>query len=141
MNKNRLLNNLQPADRIVMPKSNLNLVQHHIIYLGKDKKGNRVFIENSISKGVQIVNEAQVFKDGYQITRIEKFNGTPQQRNEAIQRALKLIGKNYNLINFNCEHFANIVQYKSIESKQVQLGTGLGLGLIALIIGIFANNE
>lgn len=141
MNKNRLLNNLQPADRIVMPKSILNLVQHHIIYLGKDKNGNRLFIENSISKGVHIVNEAQVFKDGCQITRIEKFNGTPQQRNDAIQRALKLIGKNYNLINFNCEHFANIVQYKLIESKQVQLGTGLGLGLIALIIGIFANNE
>ena len=39
MNKNLLHWNLQPADRIVVPKSDLRFVQHHAIYLGKDANG------------------------------------------------------------------------------------------------------
>lgn len=30
------LKNLKPGDRLVLPKSNLGLVQHHAIYIGND---------------------------------------------------------------------------------------------------------
>ncbi len=126
------LNTLQPADRLVIPKSGLNLVQHHVIYLGKDNKGNRMYIENAIGKGVQIVSENQVFRDGYQFTRVERFTGNQQQRNNAVQLAIQLIGKPYDLLNFNCEHYANIVQHRKSYSNQV----GLGLGLFAFLLGI-----
>lgn len=62
------LNTLQPADRLVIPKSGLGLIQHLAIYLGKDGNGNRVYIENAIGRGVQIVSEAYLFRCGYELT-------------------------------------------------------------------------
>lgn len=128
------LNTLQPADRLVIPKSGLNLVQHHAIYLGKDNNGNRMYIENAIGRGVQVVNETYLLRDGYEITRIERFTGNQHQRNAAVQFAIQLQGKQYDLLNFNCEHYANTVQHRKSYSKQV--GVGLGLGLFAFILGI-----
>ena len=34
MTKTYNLKNLQPGDRLVLPKSNLGFVQHHAIYIG-----------------------------------------------------------------------------------------------------------
>jgi hypothetical protein len=75
MNRKSYLEALQPADRLVIPKSDLRLVQHHAIYLGKDNNGNRVYIENAIGKGVQIVSEVYLFRGGYEVTRVERFTG------------------------------------------------------------------
>jgi hypothetical protein len=66
------LKNLQPGDRLVLPKGNLGFVQHHAIYIGNDAYGNRQYIENYIGKGVQMVNETYLFRDGYHLTRIER---------------------------------------------------------------------
>lgn len=128
------LNTLQPADRLVIPKSGLNLVQHHAIYLGKDNNGNRVYIENAIGKGVQIVSEAYLFRGGYELTRVERFTGNQHQRNAAVQFAMQLQGKQYDLLNFNCEHYANTVQHRKTYSKQV--GNGIALSLAVLVLGI-----
>ncbi|GAB1416284.1 hypothetical protein MASR2M117_16900 [Paludibacter sp.] len=134
MNGKFYLDTLQPADRLVIPKSGLNLVQHHAIYLGKDNYGNRIYIENAIGKGVQQVSEAYLFRAGYELTRVERFQGDWQQRNTAVQFAMQLIGKPYNLLNFNCEHYANTVQHRKSYSNQV--GVGIGLSLFALVLGI-----
>ncbi|HUN03960.1 MAG TPA: lecithin retinol acyltransferase family protein, partial [Niabella sp.] len=65
---------------------------------------------------------------------IEPFVGDIFQRNEAIKRAMQLIGKPYDLVNFNCEHYANTVQHNKSYSKQVNIG--LVAGLIALVLSI-----
>lgn len=134
MKYNYNLNNLKPADRLVLPKSELGLVQHHAIYLGKDAFGIRQYIENYIGKGVRVIDESHLFRDGFIATRIEPFMGINFQRIEAVKRAISLIGKQYDLINFNCEHYANTVQHKKSYSKQV--GVGIGLGLFAFVLGI-----
>lgn len=134
MSRKFYLNTLQPADRLVIPKSGLRLVQHHAIYLGKDGNGNRMYIENAIGKGVQVITEAYLFRDGYELTRVERFTGNEQQRNAAIEFARRLIGQQYDLFNFNCEHYANTVQHGKRYSKQVD--KGLVLGLFALVLGI-----
>lgn len=128
------LNTLQLAGRLVIPKNGLSLVQHHAIYLGKDNNGNRMYIESAIGRGVQIVNEAYLFRDCYEFTRVERFTGNQQKRNNAVQLATQLIGKSYDLLNFNCEHYANMVQHQKSYSNQV--GVVLGLGLLAFILGI-----
>jgi len=134
MNRKFYLDTLHPTDRLVIPKSSLRLVQHHAIYLGKDNNGNRVYIENAIGKGVQIISEAHLFRGGYELTRVERFTGNQQQRNAAVQFAMQLQGKQYDLLNFNCEHYANTVQHGKTHSNQV--GNGLALGLFALVLGI-----
>lgn len=128
--------NLRPCDRLVLPKNGLDMVQHHAIYIGNDNEGNRLYIENSVGRGVQVVSESYLFRDGFQLTRVEPFNGNLLQRNEAVKRAMQLLGKAYDLVNFNCEHYANAVQYSKSYSKQINgafgalLGLVLGIGLI-----------
>jgi hypothetical protein len=134
MNKRFNLETLQQADRLVIPKSGLNFVQHHAIYLGKDNNGNRIYIENAIGRGVQVVSEAYLFRGGYVLTRVERFEGNQLQRDAAVRLAVSLQGKKYDLINFNCEHYANTVQHRKPHSKQV--GVGFGIGLFALILSL-----
>lgn len=130
------LETLQPADRLVIPKSGLNMVQHHAIYLGKDNIGNRMYIENAIGRGVQVVNESYLFRGGYTLTRVERFTGNQHQRNAAVQFAMQLQGKQYDLLNFNCEHYANTVQHRKTYSKQVENGIALSLAVLVLGIGL-----
>lgn len=128
------LKNIQPGDRLVLPKSSLGFVQHHAIYIGNDAYGNRQYIENYIGKGVQMVNESYLFRDGYYLTRIEPFIGNDFQRRLAVNRAIALIGTQYDLVNFNCEHYANAVQYNDPFSNQV--GNGILATILLAVIGI-----
>lgn len=129
------LKNLQPGDRLVLPKSNFGFVQHHAIYIGNDTYGNRQYVENYIGKGVQVVNENYLFRDGYHLTRIEPFGGNDFQRRLAVNRAVSLIGTQYDLVNFNCEHYANAVQYNKSFSRQVVNGILATLLLAVIDIG------
>jgi uncharacterized protein YycO len=122
---------LLPADRIIIPKSEFRLVQHHAIYLGKDYSGQDLIIENKMGVGVRIITGVEFFKDSIGITRIERFKGNNHQRKLAVQAALKKISLPYNLINYNCEHFANEIQYGKIKSEQVRK-TVAGLMVILL---------
>ncbi|MBD0776866.1 lecithin retinol acyltransferase family protein [Maribacter sp. ANRC-HE7] len=58
----------------------------------------------------------------YEPTGVRRFSGSYFQRNQAINRAYSKLGEKYSLINFNCEHFANWVQFGKIESSQVTTG-------------------
>ena len=122
---------LQPADRIVEPLFQTGVTKHHSIYLGEDFSGQEWIAENHKIKGVQIITAKGFFSPTKQIARIEKFNGSNQARKEAVQRALQLAGKPYNLLNYNCEHYANEVLTGRPESKQV---TNAFVGLFVLIV-------
>ncbi|WP_099367479.1 hypothetical protein [Sphingobacterium sp. 1.A.4] len=81
-----------------------------------------------------MTNENYLFRDGYHLTRIEPFTGNNFQRRLAVNRAISLIGMQCDLVNFNCEHYANAVQYNKPFSKQV--GNGLIATLLLAVIGI-----
>ena len=134
MNNNLSRWNLQPADRIVVPKSDLRFVQHHAIYLGKDSNGTDWIAENKVGKGVQRVTAIDFFNDVIGITRVEPFRGSESERINAVNNAIALIGSKYNLLQFNCEHYANVVQHKHAASPQVK--TGIGIGLLGLFVGL-----
>jgi len=130
--------NLKPADRIVVPKSGLRIVQHHVIYLGQNHQGHHLIAENKIGFGVRLVTTEDFFKDVIEVTRIERFKGSNYERKLAVQKALSKCGLPYDLINYNCQHFANEVQYGKAESEQVDsLREGLKIAAgVALIIGL-----
>ena len=126
--------NLQPGDRIVVPKSGVRLVQHHAIYLGTNCQGQNLIAENKIGHGVILVTADDFFKDVIEITRIEKFPGTNNEMKLAVQKALLKTGQTYDLIDYNCESFVNEIQYGKIESKQVKnLLDGLKVVAVALL--------
>lgn len=130
-----VLNTLQIGDRLVVPKSNFRMVQHHAIFLGF-LNGHYWFIENKESFGVRIVTAEVFFVGVDEITRIVKF--VPKvgySRRVLSDYALSKKGKGYNLVSYNCEHFANEVQNRVIKSHQADTGVALGMlaGLVLLI--------
>jgi uncharacterized protein YycO len=125
-----LNNNIQPADRIVIPKSEFQLVQHHAVYLGQNYSGQDLIAENKYGIGVRLITAEDFFSGVNKVTRIERFSGSNGERKNAVQRALDKLGQPYHLINFNCESFANHVQHAYSTSKQVAWGF---LGLLAFI--------
>ncbi len=137
--------NLKPADRIVVPKSGLRIVQHHAIYLGQNHQGQHLIAENKIGFGVRLVTADDFFKDVIGVTKIERFKGSNYERKLAVQKALNKCGLPYDLINYNCQHFANEVQYGKIESEQVEslfagMKVAAGFLLVFAIAGLLTND-
>lgn len=123
---------LKPGDRIVAPKSLAGIIQHHAIYLGQNHHGQDLIAENAYGKFAAVVDAKKFFTEYPQITRVEEFKGNNLERRTAVERALKLLGKPYSLINFNCEHFANYVQHGKVESFQINQGI-LALCVIVVV--------
>lgn len=127
---------LKVGDRVVVPKSALDMVQHHAIYLGY-WKGQYWFIENKEGIGVRVVSADVFFGGVNKITRIVRFIPRANySRQDLYDYALSLRGRAYNLLSYNCEHVANQIQNRVIKSKQSDTGVGLAiLGLSLMLIG------
>ncbi len=138
-------NNLKPADAFVVKKEYFGILDHYVIYLGRNSQGLHVFIAN-YTKGIRILqlNDLAMFLSKYLPVRINRFRGTENQRKEAVQRALSRKDENsYHLILHNCEHYKNYVQYGVSKSDQVK-NTGIGLaiaGVATTAIGAANKNE
>jgi uncharacterized protein YycO len=131
--------NLQPGDRIVVPKSAWQLVQHHVLYLGNDDYNNHYISENVIGVGVKLTRVTDFFQNSGTVTRIERFKGSAYERKAVVQRALAKLGKPYSLINYNCESYVNEAVYNKAKSPQV--GNAVALLGLALLIGIVINSD
>lgn len=120
------IRHLSPGDRIVFPKSSFEFVQHHAIYAG-----NGFFYENKGWDKVRLTHYSHLLSGVSKITSIQRFSGNERQRRAALERAESMSGESYDPITFNCEHFANYVQFGQFRSKQVESTfVGLAIGLI-----------
>lgn len=155
-------NNLQPADAILLRKKFMGMLDHFAVYIGRDIYNNRPLFAANYLEGVKILRKEEVnnFLSTLVPEKIERFKGSPLQRKQAVERAIKMMGKaTYNLITNNCEHYKNFVQFNKKYSAQVDFGgrvaaiTGgvaivaglalkkpkvVGLGLFALALGAIA---
>lgn len=122
---------LQPGDAIVEPIFQTGITKHFSLYLGVDAAGTEWIAENYKWEAVRIVPAEQYFHLGRKVERIEKFNGDSVARRKTIQRALALVGKPYDLVSYNCEHYVNEVLTGKSESKQVD---NIVLGLLTVLI-------
>jgi len=134
--------NLMPGDTIVTPKSSLELVQHYATYLGADDYGFHYVCDNNIGTGVKLMYVTAFFSSISKITRIEKFTGSNTERVQVVQKALSLLGRPYDLINYNCESFSNDIRYNQPKSKQSQNALALlATTATVLLIAAIADNE
>lgn len=131
--------NLQPGDRIVVPKSEWQLIQHHALYLGCDDFGNHYICENVAGIGVKLTKVKDFFNGVSNITRIEKYVGNNYDRKIIVQNALLKLGQPYSLINYNCESFVNEILTENRHSKQVR--NVFGLLVLAVLIGAIARSN
>lgn len=139
--ENDLVNhyNLKPADRIVVPKSGFQLVQHHALYLGSDEYGQHWISENRVGEGVVATRARDFFRENPRVTRIERHAGSYEVRKAVVQRALRDHGMPYNLITFNCEHHVNKALKGRAHSPQV--GNVLGVMAFFVVIGLLARGK
>jgi len=127
------LNGLKPGDVIIGPKSEIGIVKHFVVFRGFDHLGNAVYMDNNVRLGVRVMSEAQFLQEN-QPSGFRRFLGSEFQRLEAIKRADSMYGYPYNIEKFNCEHFANYVQFGTVSSEQVNNVTnGLGLALASFL--------
>jgi len=126
---------LQPGDAIVAKKIGYRVLDHFIVYLGKEYSGHW-FMANSMEEGVRQYSEDEVYEliKTFEPINIRKLQGNEHERELAIQRALSQEGQPYSLFGSNCEHFANYVQKEIKESPQV--GFWIFAALTAAIVSI-----
>lgn len=146
------ISNLKIGDLIVRQKGPLST--HFMVYVGMDN-GVQMVAENQSGVGVRFTSLANALA-GNVIKRFEKFGGTDAQRSLVIPRIKNLLGENYNLVVFNCEHFARWIANGKIESKQVKIASNVAivggaamlasnngamkvLGVISIISGIIGH--
>lgn len=130
------INNLASGDVLIGPKSQFEIVDHYSIYHGKDYFGRDLYMDNNVSEGVRYMYEEQFLQNNPSATlKIRRLEGNNGQRQQAMQRAESLHGKSYHLTQFNCEHFANYVQYNTAFSTQVSK-SGNGVLVAASLFGL-----
>jgi hypothetical protein len=129
------------GDSVTVPKSIWNVVQHHALYLGADYHGNHWMCENLIGNGVKLTRVEEFFRDVSKVTSIKRFGGTYIERVQAVQKALSLLGKPYDLINYNCEHFVNDVLHNQVRSSQVNAAkSSLGFLFCVLLVALIVES-
>jgi hypothetical protein len=126
----KLLNNLKPID-VIVAKKRVGLgriLNHYIVYLG-----NGIFVGN-LKGSVKQVTQSELYEllKVYEPVEVRPFTGTQLDERDAIFRVNEKLGQPYSFLGFNCEHFANWVQYGKETSSQVTNGFLVLAGLLTL---------
>lgn len=131
--------NLKPGDEIVLPKSMLQIVNHHAMYMGFDQKGIEWIIENNAESGVRLIQASQFFCNYPFIKTVNRFKGTILEREKLLRNALASVGKSYDVFFYNCEHFTSEILTGRPFSKQIEnIKEGIQVAAgITLVIGFF----
>ncbi len=118
------------GDRIVVPKSGWNMVQHHALFFG-NVNGEAMVAENKEGRGVILTRLDLFLADAGRITRIEPFLGTYQQQAFIMDRIKARLRRPYDQWNYNCEQFVNDVLHGRVESRQAEIGKAI-LGVVTV---------
>ncbi len=110
---------LLPGDRVTEAIFLTGLSKHHAIYLGMDLSGTEWIAENHHIDGVRLATAGNYFHPAKNYTVIA-FRGKDSEREAAVKRALDQVGARYDLVNYNCEHYASYMQTGKAQSNQVK---------------------
>ena len=130
------LYNLKVGDIITRAKD--LFFDHYGIVIGYNPSGEMLVAENQVGKGIQILTVKE-FLNSQPLKVVKRFPGTEQQRTLVMPRMKSLVGTPYNILNFNCEHFATGVQTGVATSTQVA-GVGLSIFVAGILGAIIYNN-
>lgn len=115
----------QAGDMISTP-GRLGVVTHYGIYLG-ESNGIRWVIHNSKLERRVVIEPLYGFSEGRPI-RVER-RAIPGREESVIRAALAYLGTQYNLLQFNCEHFVTLAHEGNAKSPQ------LATTLFSLLVG------
>lgn len=99
---------------------------HHGIYVGPRGPSGEDVVRNAKGGYVASVHFDD-FADGREVEVAQRRAGSWEEQEAIVRRAFSLIGRQYDLINFNCEHFANYATAGVLRSETVTALFTLGL--------------
>lgn len=103
-------------------------LDHYGVFAGwRRRDGQAMVVHNAKEDGV-VLDSWDRFCNGAPVYIIQ--NAVPGTEGEVLQRALSYIGTNYDLLSFNCEHFAAIAHGEQPRSQQLA-----NAALLALVGG------
>lgn len=126
----RLQHGFCTGDRIVVPKSGWEIIQHHAVFFG-NMNGEAMVAENKEGRGLVLTPLDVFLADAGRITRIVPFIGTNQQQAFVMDRVNARLGRLYDRWSYNCEHFVNDVLHFRVESRQSDIGKAI-LGAVTV---------
>jgi len=105
-------------------------IEHFGIVSDLEIGGMPCIISNSRRSGQVAEEPVNVFADG----KTMKIHGYPSRRTPAavIACARSQLGKAYNLVSWNCEHFIRWAHGLKVESPQLRIAVVTGLVIFAL---------
>ncbi|HEX9223255.1 MAG TPA: lecithin retinol acyltransferase family protein [Candidatus Acidoferrales bacterium] len=112
---------------------------HVGIYLGRDYLGCEGVIHND-KGGYMKEDLLSAFAAGFQVSVAQRAARTWWEQQRIVARARSLLGQKFDLINFNCEHFANYAETGVAHSPQLRFAVGAAT-LFALIIVVFSRGK
>ncbi len=123
--------NFKTGDMIQRPGP---LGTHHVgIYLGRDVWGREWVIHNA--KGGFVREDLmEPFAAGFPVSLRNRVARTLYEQQTTLARARSLLGQKFDLLNFNCDHFATYAQTGTASSPQLRAFAGV-IG-IALFVGL-----
>lgn len=132
--------NLQIGDRLIRTKGILST--HHGIYVGIHN-GIPMVAENQVDYGVRYITlNTFLLNNPDNLKEIRHFQRGEYARSQVINQINGLLGRPYHLINFNCEHFADLIQFGEANSKQVDNAmAGVGAFAVIALLGILFGGE
>ena len=110
---------------------------HRGIEIGRDEQGQTLVAHNSKKHGKVVIETTQEFSGGAHITVMR--HAAPGTQEFVVQRALRMLGTKYDLVNWNCEHFANYAQTGHLSSEQLRsfICDAAGQGAVDLALALF----
>jgi hypothetical protein len=126
--------NIHVGDKLRIPGFPGTL--HYGIFVGSTRGFFRGVVHNAKGLGV-VLSEFDEFATGHPVVIETRVTGGWWAQRQVAHRALSLIGRSYDLVNFNCEHAATWAQ--SGEAKSPQVGGYLLAAL--LLVGLLALSE
>ncbi len=117
------IDTLKIGDLIVRQKGPFST--HYLVYVGRHN-GIQMVAENQTGVGVRFISLSTALA-GNVIKRFEPFGGLEHERDLVIPKINQLIGQAYNLVVFNCEHFARWIAHGKLESKQVKMVSNIAI--------------
>lgn len=133
------IGNLNIGDVLKRNKNGI-FSKHYGLVIGKN--GNDIEIaDNQNSFGVRYVS-LEDFMDSEVLVDIVRNNFSIDEKNKIIEKVKVRIGRNYDLLKYNCEHFVNDVLFGKVYSKQIQNAFAIGLfGLFTIGAAIYYNKK
>lgn len=133
----RLQHGFCTGDRIVVPKSGWEIIQHHALFFG-NVNGEAMVAENKEGRGVVLTPLDVFLTDAGRITRTVPFTGSYQQQAFVMDRVNARLGRRYDKWIYNCEHFVNDVLHFRVESRQSDIARTIlgGVVVVAAAYGL-----